>query len=138
MAGFPPNLAYDLFEGLIPVELAECFGLLIAMKYFTFDNLNELIQALPYKWGDKTNCSHLLPCAFQSKRKKKKNIGGNAHENWCLLRLTALIVGELIPEDEPDWKIILDLKDIVDLVVCPVHTNESITYLENKMSEHSC
>lgn len=131
-AGLPPDLTHDLFEGLIPVELAECFGLLIAKKYFTFERLNELIQAFPYKWRDKTNRPHLLPRAFQS----NKNIGGNSHKNWCLLRLIVLIVGELIPEDEPAWQIILDLKDIVDLVVCPVHTNESIAYLENKISEH--
>lgn len=68
-AGFPPDLAHDLFEGIVPVELAECFGLLLAKKYFTFDTLNELIQSFPYKWGDKTNHPHLLPRAFQSKKK---------------------------------------------------------------------
>ena len=47
-----------------------------------------------------------------------------------------LIVGNLTPEDEPAWQLILDLKDIVDLVVCPIHTNESIAYLESKISEH--
>lgn len=66
--------------------------------------------------ADKTNRPHLLPRAFQS----RKNIGGNSHENCCLSRLIPLIVGELIPEDEPVWQIILDSKDIVDLVVCPI------------------
>lgn len=131
-AGFPPDLAHDLFEGIVPVELAQCFGLLLAKKYFTFDCLNELIQAFPYKWGDKTNRPHILPRAFQS----KKNVGGNSHENWCLLGLIPLIVGKLISEDEPAWHLILDLNDIGDLVVCPVHTNESIAYLETKISEH--
>lgn len=131
-AGFPPDVAHDLFEGIVPIELAECFRLLIAKKYFTFDSLNEMIQTFPYKWGDKTNRPHLLPRTFQS----KKSVGGNAHENWCLLRLIPLIVGKLIPEDEPAWQLILDLKDIVDLVVCPIHTNESIAYLESKISEH--
>lgn len=131
-AGFPPDLAHDLFEGIVPIELAQCFGLLLGKKYFTFDGLNELIQAFPYKWGDKTNRPQILPRAFQS----KKNIGGNSHENWCLIRLIPLIVGKLIPEDEPAWQLVLDLKDIVDLVVCPVHTNESIAYLETKISEH--
>ena len=121
-----------LFEGIVPVELAECFGLLIAKKYFTFDDLNELIQGFPYKWGDKINRPHLLPRTFVG----NKNIGSNSHENWCLLRLIPLIVGKLIPEDEPFWQLILDLKDIVDLVVCPVHNNESIAYLETKISEH--
>lgn len=43
---------------------------------------------------------------------------------------------KIIPEDEPAWQLILDLKYIVDPVVCPVHTNESVAYLETKISEH--
>lgn len=64
MSGFHPDLAYDLFEGIVPVGLAECFGLLLAKKYFTITGLNELIQAFPYKCGDNTNCLHLLPLAL--------------------------------------------------------------------------
>ena len=41
------------------------------------------------------------------------------------------MIGHLIPEDEPVWKVILDLKDIVELVV-----DESVAYLEYKISEH--
>lgn len=130
--GFPPDLVHDLFEGIVPVELAACLRVLISKKYFSFETLNHKIEAFPYKWGDKTNRPHLLPRTFLS----KKTIGGNAHENWCLLRLMPLIVGYLVPEDEPAWQIILDLKDIVDLVVCPVHTDESIAYLKRKISEY--
>ena len=45
----------------MPVELAECFGVLIAKKYFSFDALNPMIQTFTYKWGDKNNRPHLLP-----------------------------------------------------------------------------
>lgn len=68
-SGFPPDLAHDLFEGIVPIELAECFSLLISKKYITFDGLNKLIKSFPYKWGDKTNRPHLLPRASQSKKK---------------------------------------------------------------------
>lgn len=42
-----------------------------------------------------------------------------------------------MPEDEPAWNLLLDLKDIVELVVCPVHTEASIAFLESKISDHS-
>lgn len=131
-AGYPPDVAHDLLEGIIPVELAHCFSLLISKKYFTLEKLNNLIQNFEYKWGDKTNRPHAIPQTFLV----KKNIGGNAHENWSLLRLLPLIIGQLIPEDEPAWHIVLDLKDIVELVVAPVHCDESISYLACKISEH--
>lgn len=125
-------MAHDLQEGIVPVELAECFEILIKKKYFTFDQLNKLIQEFPFKWGDKTNRPHVLPLTFA----RKKTIGGNAHENWCLLWLIPLIVGKIVPQDEPAWELILLLKDIVELAVCPVHTNESVAYLESKISGH--
>lgn len=40
---FPPDIAHDLFEGIIPVEIALCLTVLISKKYFTLANLNEAI-----------------------------------------------------------------------------------------------
>lgn len=39
-------------------------------------------------------------------------------------------------EDEPVWQMILDLMTIVELVVSPVNTDESFSYLQCKISEH--
>lgn len=118
--------------GVVPVELACCISLLISKKYFTLDGLNTLIQTFPYKWGDKTNRPHAIPRSFTS----RNTVGGNAHENWTLLRLLPFVVGQILPEDEPAWQVILDLKDIVELVVAPVHTDETIAYLEAKIYDH--
>lgn len=130
--GYPPDLAHDLFEGIVPVELAECFAVLISKKILSLDRLNELIHSFPYKWSDKTNRPQLVPQTFAS----RTSVGGNAHENWCLLRLLPLIIGHLVPEDEPVWLMILDLKDIVELVLSLVHTDETLAFLECKISEH--
>lgn len=66
----------------------------------------------------------------------KKLLGGNAYENWSLIRFLPLFIGQSVPCEEPAWQILTDLKDIVDLVVCPVHTEDSIAYLGFKISEH--
>lgn len=66
----------------------------------------------------------------------KKTVGGNAHENWALLRLLPLIVGEKIPESEPTWLLLLNLKDIVELVLSSVHTDSTICFLDSKIFEH--
>ncbi|KAG9264843.1 hypothetical protein AMEX_G21178 [Astyanax mexicanus] len=131
-SGYPPDVVHDIFEGIVPVELAHCFSQLISKKLFTLSDLNSRIKNFQYKWGDKKNRPHLVPLHFE----RRKTIGGNAHENWCLIRLLPFMIGHLIPEDEPAWKVILDLKDIVELVVSPVHSEESVAYLECKISEH--
>lgn len=58
------------------------------------------------------------------------------HDNWALIRLLPFLIGSKIPLDEPAWQILLTLKDIVERVVSPVHTAESIGCLDSKISEH--
>lgn len=130
--GYPPDIVHDLFEGVIPVEIALCIGVFISKKYLSLDTLNELILSFPYKWGDRTNKPHIIPRTCASKR----TIGGNAHENWSLLRLLPFIIGDLIPEAEPAWLVLLDLKEIVELAVAPLHNKETIAYLDCKITEH--
>lgn len=82
-AGYLPDVAHDDLEGIIPVELAHCFCLLISKKYFT-NRPHTIAQTLSVN----------------------KNISGNAHEN-CLLRLLLLIIGPLIPKDEPTCNVLI-------------------------------
>ena len=63
---------------------------------------------------------------------RKISIGGNAHENWYILHLLPFIIGTKIPVGKPSWEILMDLKDIVELVVSPIHTEESIWYLDKQ------
>lgn len=35
LSRYPPDLLHDLFEGIVPLELALCFSVLIKKKYFT-------------------------------------------------------------------------------------------------------
>ncbi|KAL2082779.1 hypothetical protein ACEWY4_022597 [Coilia grayii] len=132
ITGFPPDVLHDLFEGVIPRELALCLQKLISAKYFTFDQLNSIIQSFPYLYSDKVNRPQRIPKTFHL----KKTVGGNAHENWALIRLLPLMVGGMVPEDEKAWQLLMDLKDIVELVVSSRLSEESLCYLESKISDH--
>lgn len=125
-------MLHDLFEGVVPLEIALCLRLFIHNKYFTLEELNKCIKEFPYKWSDKTNAPQLVPVNFA----QRKSVGGNAHENWALLRLLPLMVGSKIPEADPAWELLLVLRDIVELVVNQVHTEETIFFLDSKISEH--
>ena len=132
MTGYPPDVLHGLLEGLIPLELALCFKLFVKKKYFTLSQLNSLIKEFPYNWTDKTDRPQPVPLNLSSRR----SIGGNAHENWTLLRLLPFIIGAKVPLDEPAWQVLLTLKDITELVVSPIHTEDSISYLDKLISEH--
>lgn len=128
--GYPQDIMHDVFEGIVPVELAHCLSLLILKKYFNLELLNKSILSLPYKWSDKTNRPYMIPHTFS------KSIAGNAHENWALIRFLPFNIGHMVSEDEMAWLILMVLKDIVELLVAPTHTEDSIDYLECKISEH--
>ncbi|KAL0194605.1 hypothetical protein M9458_008177, partial [Cirrhinus mrigala] len=132
LSAYPPDVLHDIFEGVVPIELAQCLALLISKKYFTLESLNESILQFPYKWEDQKNKPHAIPVTFS----RRNTIGGNAHENWSMIRCLPFLIGNVVPEGEPTWQVLMDLKDIVELVVSPVHTDESISYLEMKISEH--
>lgn len=109
VTGFPPDFLHDLLEGIVTFELSLCLKKLISEKYFTLDELNSAIQNFPYLFSDKTNRPNKIPQSFSS----NGTIGGNGHENWTLLRLLPLMIGERIPENDKTWGVILKLKDIV-------------------------
>lgn len=88
--GFPPDIVHDLFEGIVSFELALCLTVFIKKKYFTLVSLNEAILSFNFKWTDKTNRPHSVPLSFAS----RKTVGGNAHENWSLIRFLPLLIGQ--------------------------------------------
>lgn len=132
VTGYPPDVLHDLLEGIIPLELAICFNVFVKKQYFTLLQLNDLITEFPYNWTDKTDRPQPIPLNLSSRR----SIGGNAHENWTLLRLLPFIIGAKVPFSDPAWQVLMTLKDITELVVSPIHTEDSISYLDTLISEH--
>lgn len=64
-------------------------------------------------------------------------MGGNGNENSTLLRLLPTISGIKVPEQDEVWATMMDLKEVVQLVLSPSFTEESIQYLQTKIKEHS-
>lgn len=58
ITGFPPDILHDLFEGVVPVQLAHSLKGLIARKYFTMEELNRAILSFPFQHSDKVNRPH--------------------------------------------------------------------------------
>lgn len=130
--GFPPDILNDLLEGIIPSELCLCIQDFIKKKFFTLEMMNHAIKDFPYTHSDKTNQPQTISKTFHA----KGTIGGNGHENWSLIRLLPLLIGQYIPEGDEAWEVLLCLKDVVELVMCTRFTEESLHYLDFKLSEH--
>lgn len=132
ITGFPPDVLHDLLEGIVPVELSLCIKTMIRMKYFTLEYLNQKIASFPYQHTDKVDRPHPIPKTFLS----RGTIGGNGHENATLLRLLPLLVGSVVPEGDGAWTVLMELKEVVQLALCPSFTDETLDYFQSKISDH--
>lgn len=96
------------------------------------DYLNTAIQSFPYKFSDRVNRPQKIP----EKVLMNSTNGSNGYENWTLLRLLPLLISHVVPEDDDAWSAIVELKDIVELLTSSSFTDESMCYLDAKISEH--
>lgn len=132
ITGFPPDVLHDLLEGIVPTELALCIQEMIRLNYLTLEYLNRKIVSFPYQHTDKVDKPQPISKNFAAKR----TIGGNGHENGTLLRLLPLMIGHKVPDGDGAWTILMDLKDIVELMLSPTFNDESIEYLQTKIGDH--
>lgn len=100
-------------------------------KYWSLVALIGTISSFKFKGIDKTN--RLIPLLSILKPKKLLAV---MHDNWTLIRFLPLMTGHRVQHKKPAWRILTDLQDIVELVVCPVHTEDFIAYLDFKILEH--
>lgn len=84
--------------------------------------------------------THLLTRLISLKQLAKdfqaETIGGNGHEYWSVIGFLPLFICHCVPEGNNFWEIRMLLKDIVELIVAPKHTDETLHFLEFKLAEH--
>lgn len=59
-----------------------------------------------------------------------------ASESWNLARMLPLLVGDLVPDDDPHWLNILLLLSIIDIIMAPKTTRALAAYLRELILEH--
>ncbi|KAF7641351.1 hypothetical protein LDENG_00283860, partial [Lucifuga dentata] len=112
--GLPPCIGHDVFEGVVAYDLAIYIKYFVKVKkFFTYSQLNRRIRQFSYQGSDATS----TPSEVVEKGVK---IGGQAAENWSLLRLLPIIIGEKIRDTEdPVWQLTVHLKELVELICAP-------------------
>lgn len=98
---------------------------------FTYTELNRRISQFKYLGND----AHDKPANVAHGTGK---LSGHAVQNWCLLRLLPLLVGEKIanPTENEVWQLILQLRQIAELICAPVITVGQIAYLAVLIEEY--
>ena len=112
--GLPPCLAHDLFEGVVGYDLFLMIRYFVrTTRWFTYALLNNRIAKFPYQSSDAKS----KPCEVHHSSGK---LGGQAAQNWTLLRLFGIIIRGLVKDcTDPVWQLYINLCDLVALVCAP-------------------
>ena len=109
--GLPPCLAHDLLEGIVQYDMMLYLNYLMSKNWFTLDFLNFQIENFGYCGHDKLSKPKIVT-------KRTTKLPGNASENWCFIRVFPLLVYSKIKDtDDPVWKLIINLRSILQIVV---------------------
>lgn len=130
--GLPPCIGHDLFEGVVAPDLAMLYinNFVKVKKFFTYSELNRRIRQFTYQGSD----SNSTPSEVSEKGAK---LGGQAAENGCLLRLLPIIIGEKIADTEdPVWQLVVQLKEVVELICAPTISEPQIALLNVQIREY--
>ncbi|KAJ8017622.1 hypothetical protein HOLleu_44835 [Holothuria leucospilota] len=129
-SGLPPDIAHDLFEGVIPETICKVVKALVDQDYFTLAYLNKRIRHFPYEGSDRTNKPSTMSEMIHSFKVKQ-----TACQAWCLLRLLPLMVGHLVPQECAEWKVLLCLLNVTEYCTTPVVTAALAKFLGELIEE---
>lgn len=123
--GLPPCIGHDLFEGVVDFDLFLYINHMVnQLKWFSYEYLNR--RVLQFKYTGDDAAAKPVPINPQGRR-----LGGQAAQNWCMLRLLPLLIGEKLSDaDQEVWQLYLLLKKIVELVCCKFITHAQIAYMQ--------
>lgn len=130
-AGLPPCLGHDIFEGVVTYDVALILKNLIKEKrWLTYDILNHRLTTFHYLGTD----ARSKPCQVNVSGDK---LGGQAVQNWSLIRLLPVIVHDKIKNpDDAVWQQFLVLHDIVEIICAPEINESEIAYLSILIDEY--
>lgn len=119
---------HDLLEDVVPNELKDILSSLSSKGYFSLQEFNSLLQVFNYGNSDLNS----RPQTFVS----FTGFRMTASECWCLTRNLPCIVGHKVPRDDPHWKLLMFLLDILDIVFAPKVNDGLATQLAYLVAEH--
>lgn len=128
-SGLPHDIMHDLFEGVVPNHMSLLICHCVRNKFFSVEELNGRIHAFDYL-NDRPISIDLNICCSESKVKQ------SASQMMALSREFAMLIGDKIPESDPQWLLFLTLIRICSIAVAPHCSPDLIAYLTIAVEEY--
>lgn len=131
---YAPDIMHDMLEGVCPLELKLVLCRLIENRFFDLNTLNGRISSFNYGFPDNSN----KPCTYSwsSLVNADGSPGQNAAQMWTLMRHIGLMIGDLVPEGNDDWELLLLLFDCMDIIFSPAISPGDCIFMRHLISDH--
>ncbi|XP_065644544.1 uncharacterized protein LOC136075407 isoform X1 [Hydra vulgaris] len=130
------DIMHTLLEGVVLAELG-CilYGLVILDKCLTLSDINKAICLL---WGKITIEKTHKPAEIFKIQEPGHVLAPSmkAVQWWALLKYLPMAVGKIVPLKNKNWKFLLHLSHLIDLIFAPCFTHEMIVYMKHVISDH--
>ncbi|XP_050988379.1 uncharacterized protein LOC127179124 [Labeo rohita] len=127
---FSVDVMHDVLEGIAQFELKLVLRYVQA-HFLTAKELDGRLHSFNYGYMERRNRPPAVKLDDES-----NDLGINAIQCWCLLRNVPLIFGDIVPQDDEHWQLLLLLLQIVNIVFSPVLTEGLTVYLKHLIAEH--
>ncbi|XP_051158001.1 uncharacterized protein LOC127279603 [Leptopilina boulardi] len=127
---------HDVPEGVAVYSTGKVLESLIDKKIITLEELNRRIETFPYNDVEKSNKP--MPLFYtQGKKCKKLKIKQSASEMLCLVRYLGLMIGDLIPAGNENWKLYQYIRRAIGIITSPKLNISEIAELKKLISKHN-
>lgn len=128
------DLLHDWFENTVKYELGNVlYYYLHKVKLLSEFTINDRLEA--FEFGE--NCKRNRPLEVPPRPLlKNREIKMSSSEIICLIRHLGLLIGDLIPENDPVWEVYITLSELTCLLLRTTYHKSSIELLETLIQDH--
>lgn len=128
--GLPSDPMHDLLEGVCPLVWSKVLSHFIHTNKIHLSSFNQRLALFEHKGSDKNKKPTPLSWASGTVAIKQ-----TAAQMSCFMRTALYLLGDIIPERDTHWQLLLYLAGICELTFAPVHNVQSLSYLHGLVKD---
>lgn len=127
------DIMHDLYEGICHYDLSEALLYFINKKFFDLPLLNQRIQSFNY--GSIEAAYKPNEIKINDIKRQKFKLSARQMMTFCFI--FPLLIGDMVPEDDPVWNFVLIMLDILDSLLCFEISETIINEIRVKIQNHN-
>lgn len=128
------DIMHDIFEGICRYDVSKILvNFIETSKFFSIDVLND--RKLLFDYGETETGNISTP--FVLSLLKVNNLKMTARETMTLIHFLPLMIGDLVPENNKVWELLITLVKIIDLILLSEIDEVKLKSLKHLISKHN-